>query len=240
MAKAKKQAVKTPKKHSPKYSKIAATCSKELAAKKKALATAEKALAKAQRTHSELLSEVARLDMLDRSLNALINGTEPPQNVRYVYTYPQWVWYPHNGYGWNWNGNAYSVTLGAQSGGNYNFQGGQFTTSNAGTSNAFTVTTPAAICNVSNAGSLSVPSSSLSVNCSDSSLMGYTSGGLDSAVLTSTAAPSWQTFTTTTTPAPAGAGDLTVDLSTGAGDPEAEPKEAAEAPAEGGDAEEKQ
>ena len=89
MAKSKQKAVKTPKKRSTKYGKLAAVCAKELSAKKAALVRAEKALAKAQKQHTELLSEVARLDMLDRSLKALINGTEPPQNVRYVYTYPQ-------------------------------------------------------------------------------------------------------------------------------------------------------
>src|SRR5271154_329311 len=109
MAKPKQKAVKTPKKRSTKYGKLAAVCTKELSAKKAALVRAEKAFAKAQKNHTELLAEVARLDMLDRSLKALINGTEPPQNVRYVYTYPQWVWsYPNqwwggNPYGWYWN-----------------------------------------------------------------------------------------------------------------------------------------
>src|SRR5271167_349501 len=133
MAKSKQKAVKTPKKRSTKYGKLAAVCSKELSAKKAALVRAEKAFAKAAKTHTELLAEVARLDMLDRSLKALINGTEPPQNVRYVYSYPQWVWYG-NPYGWYWNGNTYQVNLGSQNG--YNFQGGQFT-------NAInTITTP--------------------------------------------------------------------------------------------------
>src|SRR5271157_6277271 len=121
MAKPKQKAVKTPKKRSTKYGKLAAVCAKELSAKKAALVRAEKALAKAQKTHQELLGEVARLDMLDRSLKALINGTEPPQNVRYVYTYPQWVWYG-NPYGWYWNSQPWTLTLGQQ---NYNFQGGQ-------------------------------------------------------------------------------------------------------------------
>src|SRR5277367_2833117 len=135
MAKPKQKAVKTVKKRSTKYGKLASVCSKELSAKKAALVRAEKAFAKAAKTHTELLAEVARLDMLDRSLKALINGTEPPQNVRYVYSYPQWVWYG-NPYGWYWNGNNYSVNLGSQNG--YNFQGGQFT-------NAInTITTPSA------------------------------------------------------------------------------------------------
>ena len=111
MAKPKQKAVKTPKKRSTKYGKLAAVCTKELSAKKAALVRAEKALAKAQKTHTELLSEVARLDMLDRSLKALINGTEPPQNVKYVYTYPQWVWQGAP-YGWWWNGSGYTYTGG--------------------------------------------------------------------------------------------------------------------------------
>jgi hypothetical protein len=82
------------KQRQTKYTKLALVCSKELAAKKKALVAAEKRLAKAQQTHQELLSEVARLDMLDRSLMAVNNGTQPPQNIKYVYTYPTWVWNP--------------------------------------------------------------------------------------------------------------------------------------------------
>jgi hypothetical protein len=109
MAKPKQKVAKTPKKRSTKYGKLAAVCSKELVGKKAALVRAEKALAKAQRTHTELLSEVARLDMLDRSLKALINGTEAPQNVRYVYSYPQWVWYG-NPY---WNGNTWTLSVGS-------------------------------------------------------------------------------------------------------------------------------
>src|SRR5277367_6391246 len=116
MAKPKQKAVKTPKKRSTKYGKLASVCSKELSAKKAALVRAEKAFAKAAKTHTELLAEVARLDMLDRSLKALINGTEPPQNIRYVYSYPQWVWYG-NPNGWYWNGSNYTYTLG-------NYQGG--------------------------------------------------------------------------------------------------------------------
>jgi hypothetical protein len=229
MAKTKKQVSKTPKKHSTKYSKLAAVCSKELTAKKTALVRAEKALAKAQKTHSELLSEVARLDMLDRSLKALINGTEPPQNVRYVYTYPQWVWYPYNGW-YGCNPYTYTVTLGAQSGTQYqNFQGGQFTTTNA----INTVTTPAISSNLSLTNCIPA-SGSLNIN-SDSSLIGYNSSGLSSSVLTSSGSsegPTWQTFTTTT---PTGSDPIeTVDLSTGAVDPEAtdSEKETAEVKAE--------
>src|SRR5271169_3763647 len=126
MAKSKQKVAKTPKKRSTKYGKLAAVCSKELSAKKGALIRAEKAFAKAQKTHTELLAEVARLDMLDRSLKALINGTEPPQNVRYVYSYPQWVWHGYS----HWNGYPWTVTLAGQNG-YANFQGGQYTINNA-------------------------------------------------------------------------------------------------------------
>lgn len=201
MAKSKQKVTKTPKKRSTKYSKLAAVCSKELSAKKAALVRAEKALAKAQKTHTELLSEVARLDMLDRSLKALINGTEPPQNVRYVYSYPQWVWYG-NPYGWYWNGNTWQVTLG-QTTSNCtvynapasNFQGGTWV--NSGALN--TLTTPSSV--------------------TSSNLIGYNSSGIDLSnytLTTSDTTPSagaTTTYTFSTTPA---SSELTVDLSTGA------------------------
>lgn len=75
------------------YKKLLTQATKELGDKKKSLIQAERNLAKAKQKHEELVSEVARLDMVERSLKALVDGTEPPQNVRYVYTYPQWVWY---------------------------------------------------------------------------------------------------------------------------------------------------
>ena len=82
MAKATKKTPTKVKKHSSKYSKLALVAGKELAAKKTALVRAEKALAKAQKTHQELSRKVARLDMLDRSLKALIErhraATEHP------------------------------------------------------------------------------------------------------------------------------------------------------------------
>src|SRR5208337_421036 len=69
----------------------------DLGSTKKALILVEKRLAKAQAAHQELLSEVARLDMLDRSLKAVNEKTTPPQNIKYIYTYPYWVWtYPSN------------------------------------------------------------------------------------------------------------------------------------------------
>lgn len=85
---------KKPSKKFPKYSKLLAVASKGLAAKKKALVQAERALAKAKQRHDGLVAETARLDMVERSLKALIEGTEPPTNIRYVYNYPTWVWQP--------------------------------------------------------------------------------------------------------------------------------------------------
>jgi hypothetical protein len=214
MAKPKQKEVKTPKKRSTKYSKLAAVCSKELTAKKTALVRAEKAFAKAQKTHTELLAEVARLDMLDRSLKALINGTEPPQNVRYVYNYPQWVWYG-NPYGWYWQQpQTYCYNA------NTNFQGGQFTTTNA----INTVSTPATY----TSGALSVSSGTSSIDCSSSSgLSGLslTNCSLSNAgsLSLNSSAPSSFTMTTTNGPSSSiGQPELTVDLSTGA--TEDEPK----------------
>lgn len=94
MPKSKSGTPKTKKVRATKYTKLAAHCSKELNAKKKALVAAEKRLAKAQQSHQDLLSEVARLDMLDRCLRAVNEKTTPPQNIKYVYTYPYWVWNP--------------------------------------------------------------------------------------------------------------------------------------------------
>src|SRR5271157_5236371 len=141
MANKKKIAAKSKTKTS-KYSKLMKAASKELADKKKSLAKAEKALATATYNHRELLGEVARLDMLERSLKALVEGTEPPQNVRYVYTYPQWVWtYPnqwwYGTYPYSYNGTypypcTYTITCGSAQTTNSigNFQGGQQYNSN--------------------------------------------------------------------------------------------------------------
>jgi hypothetical protein len=212
MAKASKSTPKTPKKRSTKYSKLAAVCSKELAAKKKALVLAEKRLAKAQKTHGELLSEVARLDMLERSLKAVNEGLEPPQNVRYVYTYPQWVWTP-NWYSYPYNG-SYTITCGNLQGGSSlsNFQGGQYTLN----------TTPAVNLTTTGTNSIGATTTTSSgyglnstvYNCSsnlslDSSIVDAGSSG---QVLTcSNAGPTWQTVNNTV-----GMSDFTVDLSTGA------------------------
>jgi len=159
------------------YKDTAEQCSKELAAKKKALVAAEKRLANAQKTHQELLSEVARLDMLDRSLNALIQGTEPPQNVKYVYTYPQWVWYPNNqGTGW-WYNNG-TITLGSQTvvgsnlqGGSQLYQNSQYTPNNGGpnvtltgfNSNGGLVTNTSGLCTVNTGTGITDPSVGSSV-----------------------------------------------------------------------------
>ena len=217
MAKPKKQASATPKKRSTKYSKLAAVCSKELAAKKKALVLAEKRLAKAQKTHQELLAEVARLDMLERSLKAVNEGLEPPQNVRYVYSYPQWVWYG-NPNGWYWNGQNYTYTLG-------NYQGGSALCNSVTTTpsvQTFTTATnfPQTVGNVqtSNAGGLVGNNSiNLSSTIGSSGLITNDSGISNSGyVLTSTSngtqwvTPTYDTFQNTDS------GVLTVDLSTGA------------------------
>jgi hypothetical protein len=216
MAKSKQKAVKTPKKRSTKYGKLAAVCAKELSAKKAALVRAEKALAKAQKTHTELLSEVARLDMLDRSLKALINGTEPPQNVRYVYTYPQWVW-QGNPYGWWWNGSGYTLTMGQTqpsytytNAGYQNGQNSQFVnTINTVAGDAPVITTTS--------GGLTTGTTAFTCN-SGSSLVGYNSSGI-SLDNSNGSIPSSFTFNNVQSSipsGPSGTADLTVDLSTGA------------------------
>src|SRR5271167_1818055 len=176
MAKPKQKAVKTPKKRSTKYGKLAAVCTKELSAKKAALIRAEKAFAKAQKTHTELLSEVARLDMLDRSLKALINGTEPPQNVRYVYSYPQWVWYG-NPYGWYWNGNTWTVNMGTAQNPTDNFQGGQFQNAGQTTPSVFTTTAGSLLTNGSNS-VMNVNASNVVNTVNSGSLIGHNSSGI--------------------------------------------------------------
>jgi hypothetical protein len=216
MAKPKQQASKTPKKRSTKYSKLAAVCSKELAAKKKALVSAEKALAKATKKHQELLAEVARLDMLDRSLRAVNEGLEPPQNVRYVYTYPQWVWSPGQwNYSYPYNG-TYTITLGATQPSTSQFQGGQYSNLNLCTtgSNSVLTTNTAGALTTNAVNCVNTVPSSLSFG--DSSVIGYNSSGISSGYALNNsgsipaAGPTWQTTTTTVSP------DLTVDLSTGA------------------------
>jgi hypothetical protein len=182
MAKPKATPAKTPKKRSTKYSKLAAVCSKELTAKKKALVLAEKRLAKATKTHQELLQEVARLDMLDRSLRAVNEGLEPPQNVKYVYSYPQWVWNPgwHTVYNTPYYQNG-TITLGS-------FQGGQ-TLANINTvgQNSINLTTSAPVTTTytSNSGSFcnsgsligsssAIPSSGSVLSCSNSDGVAWT------------------------------------------------------------------
>jgi hypothetical protein len=231
MAKPKVKAVKTPKKRSTKYGKLAAVCAKELSVKKAALVRAEKALAKAQRTHTELLSEVARLDMLDRSLKALINGTEPPQNVKYVYSYPQWVWYGNNG-GWWWNGYTWTYTLG-QTGVNtpntqwnyttcHNLQNAQqINTINTVAGDAPVFTTTSSSSNLTGTSGLTLCNAN-----AGSSLIGYNSSGI--SLDNSGSIPSSYTFTTPSIPSgpsTSGTAELTVDLSTGATEEAAEVKE---------------
>lgn len=204
MAKPKKQPSVTPKKRSTKYSKLAAVCSKELTAKKKALVLAEKRLAKATRTHQELLAEVARLDMLDRSLRAVNEGLEPPQNVKYVYTYPQWVWNPYPNQWWYNGGYSPTITLGGT------FQGGQY-------SNTFnTVQTTTTGVNCGTAGNVSYVANSGNLNLASfnngSGLISNDSG-VQSVLTSSSPNVGWSTGNT-------GTADLTVDLSTGATDDE--------------------
>lgn len=225
MAKAKKKAAKVTKGSikANKYSKLMLSASKELEEKKKALAKAEKAMATAQMNHTELLADVARLDMVERSLKALVEGTNPPQNVRYVYSYPQWVWYG-NPYGWYWNGNTWSVNVGSyqQPYGSYNTAQnlqGQFTTNVNAASTNQAITASSANITLTNA----------TLECS-SGLSGIdpvslTNCNTSGALLTSagaTSAPAWQTVTTTSAPTGDNSVYFTVDLSTGAGDPATE------------------
>jgi hypothetical protein len=229
MAKTTKATPKTAKKRSTKYSKLAAVCSKELAAKKKALVLAEKRLAKAQKTHQELLAEVARLDMLERSLKAVNEGLEPPQNVRYVYSYPQWVWYG-NPNGWYWNGSNYTYTLGNT------YQGGSAlcnsqvfntvtttpstfsTAGNIQTSNGLVGQNSINLCSSTIGSSMISNDSGITMPASNS---GYT-------LTSSSATPQWTTSNYTI--GDANDGTLTIDLSTGALSDEAEEAVAAVAP----------
>jgi hypothetical protein len=228
MAKAKQQASKTPKKRSTKYSKLAAVCSKELAAKKKALVLAEKRLAKAQKTHTDLLSEVARLDMLDRSLRAVNEGLEPPQNVKYVYTYPQWVWNPYPNQWWyptyTYPG-TYTVTLGAtnlqttptvyNNGGvtlgNIQATSGQFNCTTTGVNAVNTVTTTGCSDYNSSSGLISNDSgiSGQLLTCSNS-------GGLAWQSAPALSGGDTVSFTNSVPATVTSTADLVVDLSTGA------------------------
>ena len=216
MAKSKQKAVKTPKKRSTKYGKLAAVCTKELSAKKAALVRAEKALAKAQKNHTELLSEVARLDMLDRSLKALINGTEPPQNVRYVYTYPQWVWQGAP-YGWWWNGSGYTYN-GGYTQPSYTYTSGQNSQFNVNTIN--TTVGDAPVVTTTSGLTTGLQSGTITCNASNS-LIGYNSSGI--SLDNSGSIPSSFTFSNvqpSIPSGPSGTADLTVDLSTGAAETE--------------------
>ena len=212
MAKPKKIAAKS-KAKTNKYTKLMAAASKELADKKKFLVKAEKTLAKATKAHSELLAEVARLDMLERSLKALVEGTEPPQNVKYTYTYPQWVWYypsqwwypcqPNTGYYYPW-----TVTLNT-GGTNYNgittntLQGtsGQYSLGNLGSSGTFQTS---GLCTTTATNTVDI--GTLTTNT--------TPCGTDQVVANSSGVNCW---TTTTAQAQA---DLVIDLSTGASEEE--------------------
>jgi hypothetical protein len=220
MANKKKIASKSKTKGS-KYTKLMAAASKELADKKKTLAKAEKDLAAATKNHAELLQETARLDMLERSLKALVDGTEPPTNVKYVYTYPPHYgnpyggWWGGNPYGWWWNGGTWTLSTTAvpQNQNYYTYtnaniqQSGQFTTTNA-TNTINTVTS----------GAFPSSSSGAVLNTLNSGWVNSDAGSLSTAVCNSSS-PS--AYTMTTPNLSEFQAELTVDLSTGVTDDEA-------------------
>jgi hypothetical protein len=203
MGNKKKIAAKSKTKTS-KYAKLMKAASKELADKKNALAKAEKTLATASKNHAELLQETARLDMLERSLKALVDGTEPPTNVKYVYNYPQWVWtYPNQGWGtqvWQTPGTVstpyYYGTI----------QNGQVTnainTIHSSTSGALPNST---LTCTSGMGALGLDSNYASLTDASGSVS-----------LTDSSLPSAFTLTTSGAGASSGQLEFTVDLSTGA------------------------
>ncbi len=214
MAKTSKAATKIPKKRSTKYSKLAAVCSKELAAKKKALVLAEKRLAKATKTHQELLQETARLDMLDRSLRAVNEGLEPPQNVKYVYTYPQWVWNPgywHNSVPYYQSG---QITLGSYQGGQTlaNIQTTGQNSINLSTSGNFPVTTTYTS-NSGGIGETTVGNAGSVLSCSNSNGIAWTNAtpAYDLNPLATAEAKQFNYMSQSSPDAP---GTITVDLST--------------------------
>lgn len=195
-----------------------ANATKELNDKKKALVKAEKDLAKASKTHSDLLGEVARLDMLERSLKALVEGTEPPQNIKYVYNYPNWIW----SYPWWWGTQYNSVppyyfpynyiyntvtgtnSWGANTG---TYQGGTYYNSGVDSGSITVNTVPVTTC--SNSNTVNTVASTLSsypvtATCSNTFNVGSCSSTLN--------AGPWNTVNTSTT------GDLVIDLSTSATD----------------------
>jgi hypothetical protein len=213
MANKKVRTPKIKKQRQTKYTKLALVCAKELAAKKKALVAAEKRLAKAQLTHQELLSEVARLDMLDRSLKAVNEKSQPPQNIKYVYTYPQWVWNPYVynpgqwtftttptyvGYNTPNTSGATGIVNGGLNGGN--FQGGSLLTSNG------SYQSPTVTCTLANSDTFTFTNSG---NVQIGSVQTTPSGGLPDAGPTlqfdGSGAPNW---------VPANDGSLVVDLTT--------------------------
>ena len=203
-----KQTVAKSKTKSSKYSKLMANSTKELNDKKKALVKAEKDLAKASKTHSDLLGEVARLDMLERSLKALVEGTEPPQNVKYVYNYPNWIW----SYPWWWGtqyyypNNYYINTLPDPY---YGTLGTLVTNTQTGVYNSGAIGTQTGIYNSG------VDSGSIMVNCQNSSnTVASTTTATGSNIL-SAGTGLWNTVNTTVNTS---TDDLVIDLSTSATD----------------------
>jgi hypothetical protein len=148
--------LKTPpaknKKKVTKYSKLMLVASKELNTKKKALVAAERALQTAKQRHEDLIAEVARLDMVERSLKALVEGTEPPTNVRYVYNYPQWVWQYQTPYSPGYTTSpGYTITCQNSqiTGASSNFQNGGNLVCNTTTSSLPPIASGAVVGNVS-------------------------------------------------------------------------------------------
>ncbi len=216
------------------YKKIGTRVAGELAEKRKAFVKAEKALARAQAAHQELLSEVARLDMLDRCLKAVTEKTAPPQNIKYVYTYPQWVWNPNSGTGWWYNGNG-QITLGSQTI-TGNLQGGSQLYTNCQNSN-YTVNNGGphvTLTGFNSSGSIqSSAPSSLAVNNTGVNLCTTNTGMADFQGTILTSAPGLPKFTSVdgtiklTNPEYGADGSITVDLTTHA--PSEEQEEALKA-----------
>jgi hypothetical protein len=141
--------------------------------------------------------------------------------VRYVYTYPQWVW-QGNPYGWWWNGNGYTYTGGLTQPSytytNAGYQNGQF---NVNTINTVAGDAPV----LTTTSGMTTGLSTVTCNASNS-LIGYNSSGI--SLDNSGSIPSSFTFNNVQSSipsGPSGTADLTVDLSTGATEEVAEVKE---------------
>jgi hypothetical protein len=224
MAKTKTQTKKV-KKTPTKYSRLLVVAAKELAAKKKTLVQAERALAKAKQKHEELIAEVARLDMVERSLKAMVEGTEPPTNVKYVYNYPQWVWCPYYQQPYvtyYWNGGNYQ---GGQLQGGTLTTNGNYNCSNAG--NPYTLNN----CQTSQtSGAVGTVTNTITSTSSGIGSAGYTltSGDVSSLTSSSSGTTTFNNLSLSNSGSQNFSG-LVVDLSTGAEQTDA--PEAVETPA---------